>query len=89
MAEPFDVGKLIRGFNPLSGEKIGKLIYYLVIVIVCLFVFWKLFVAPTNKTTQKATTITNITQDESAFELAIIPPKIKIGGFKFNLFDKK
>ena len=95
MSELFDVGKLIRGFNPLSGEKLGKLLYYLAIVVVCLFVFWKLFVAPTHKTTtqQKAENITNntttINQVENAFELSIVPPKIKIGGFKLMFFDKK
>lgn len=89
--EVFDVGKLIRGFNPFSGEKAGKLLYYVIIVVVCLFVFWKLFVAPTNKNTQRAENMTNITNitDESCVDLSVIPPKIKVGGVKLKLFDKK
>ena len=86
MAEKFDVGKLIRGFNPLNGQNFGKLIYYLVIVCVALGVFYVLFIRPTQKTTQNAQQIiTNVT-DESAFELQLIPPKIKVGGVKVKMF---
>ncbi len=88
MAEPFDVGKLIRGFNPFMGANFGKLIYYLAIVCACLGVFYVLFIRPTNRETQKAGLITNTTiqNTESAFELQLIPPRIQVGGFKFKLF---
>ena len=87
----FDIVKFFSGFAFWKGQVIGKILYYLIIVIVALFVFWKLFVAPTNKTTQKAENITNITQtkSESALELQIIPPKVKIGGLKIQLFKEK
>lgn len=86
--EPFDVGKLIRGFNPVNGKNIGKLIYYLVIVSVALGVFYVLFIRPTHRETQKAETITNTTinQVEDAVDLTLFPPKIKIGGVKLKLF---
>ena len=88
MAEKFDVGKLVRSFNPFIGVNFGKLIYYLVIVCIALGVFYVLFIRPTQKTTQKAEQMTNITNvtDESAFELQLIPPKIKVGGVKLKMF---
>ena len=87
--EPFDVGKLIRGLNPLNGQNLGKLIFYLVIVSVALGVFYVWFIRPTHRETQKAGLITNTTiqQTESAFELQLIPPRVQIGGFKFKLFQ--
>ena len=86
--EKFDVGKLVRSFNPFVGVNFGKLIYYLVIVCVALGVFYVLFIRPTHRETQKAETITNINnvQDESAFELQLIPPKIKVGEVKLKMF---
>ena len=86
--EPFDVGKLIRGLNPLNGQNLGKLIYYLIIVSIALGIFYVLFIRPTHRETQEAGLITNTTiqQTESAFELQLIPPRIQIGGFKFKLF---
>ena len=74
----FSLSKLFSGFNILNGEKLGKLVFYLVIIAACLFLFWKLFVAPTHKTTQRAESITNITeQKEDGFSLI----KIKILGW--------
>ena len=86
--EPFDVGKLIRGFNPVNGKNIGKLIYYLVIVSIALGVFYVLFIRPTHRETQTAGLITNTTinQVEDAVDLTLFPPKIKIGGVKLKLF---
>lgn len=86
--EKFDVGKLIRGFNPLNGQNLGKLAYYLVIVCLALGAFYVLFIRPTQKTTQRAEQMTNITNvtDESAVDLQLFPPKIKIGGLKLKLF---
>jgi hypothetical protein len=50
---------------------------------------WKPHHNPTRTEEQIAEHITNITEvkEEEAVELSIIPPKIKLGGFKFKLFD--
>ena len=44
MSENFDVGKLMRGFNLFSGANIGKVIYTIVIVVVCIGIYYKVFV---------------------------------------------
>ena len=86
MADKFDVGKLIRGFNIFSGPNIGKLIYYVIITSIVLCVFYVVFFKQTQKTTNNAQQmITNVT-DESALELQLIPPKIKVGGVKLKMF---
>jgi len=91
--EKFNILKLFSGFNIFSGEKLGKLIFQVIIVILCLWLFWAKFIyqPKTSQTSQKATTMTNITmnQTESAFELQLLPPKVQIGGFKFKLFGIK
>lgn len=74
----FSLVKLLSGFNIFSGEKLGKLIYYLLIIATCLFVFYKLFIAPTHKTIQKAENITNITQQQKEGFSVL---KLKIFGF--------
>jgi hypothetical protein len=86
--EKFDIGKLLRGFAFWKGEVLGKIIFVLVIAIVVCGVFYVLFIRPTHRTTQKAETITNTTinQVEDAIDLQLIPPKIKIGGFRLKLF---
>ena len=74
----FSIAKLLGGFNLFNGEKLGKMLYYLAIIAVCLGVFWKLFIAPTHSQNQQAETITNITeQKEDGFSLI----KIKILGW--------
>ena len=86
----FDIKKFLGGFAFWKAEKFGKLVYNLIIIAICLGVFYVMFVKRTEvkKTTQKADTIENITisQTESAFELQLIPPKVQIGGFKLKLF---
>jgi len=39
MNEKFDIGKLIRGFNLLNGEHLGKIISIIIIVTACLFAY--------------------------------------------------
>jgi hypothetical protein len=74
----FSIAKLLGGFNLFNGEKLGKMLYYLAIIAVCLGVFWKLFIAPTHNQNQQAESITNITeQKEDGFSLI----KIKILGW--------
>ena len=62
----FNIAKFFGGFAFWQGDKLGKILYVFVIVLVCLGVFWKLFLAPTNidKSSQRARTITNITQEQ-------------------------
>lgn len=84
--DKFDVGKLIRGFNILSGPNLGKLIYYVIITSIVFCVFYVVFFKQTQKTTNNAQQmITNVT-DESALELQLIPPKVKVGGVKLKMF---
>lgn len=84
--EKFDVGKLIRGFNITKGEVIGKIVFIVIIACVVCGVFYVLFFRPTHRTTQNAQQIiTNVT-DESAVELQLIPPKVKVGGVKLKMF---
>ena len=74
----FSLVKWFSGWNIFNGEKLGKMLYYLAIIAICLGVFWKLFVAPTHSQNQQAETITNITeQKEDGFSLI----KIKILGW--------
>ena len=74
----FSIAKLLGGFNVFNGEKLGKIIKTLLIIAVCLAVFWKLFIAPTNvdQSSQEAETITNITQES--------PPTF--GLFRISIF---
>lgn len=60
----FSIVKLLSGFALWRGANFGKLLYNLAIIAICLGVFWKLFIAPSNvkHETQQAETITNITQ---------------------------
>ena len=70
MAEPFDVGKLLRGFNFFSGATFGKLLQQVIVIIVVLAlvggIWYKLFGQRTvgEETTQQAEQITNIEQDK-------------------------
>jgi hypothetical protein len=82
----FNIAKLFSGFNIFNGEKLGKLLYYLIIIGFCLGVFWKLFIAPTNvdQSSQQAGTITNITEVRENKEDGIFVG-IKIGGLKLGL----
>jgi hypothetical protein len=74
----FSIAKLLGGFNLFDGEKLGKLLYYLAIIAVCLGIFWKVFIAPSHNQNQQAESITNITeQQDEGFSLI----KIKILGW--------
>lgn len=78
--ERFDIGKLVRGFNIFNGANLGKLIYYLVIVAIALAIFWRAFLKTDQKTTQKATTITNVTQvKEERYLLGVEIFGLKLG----------
>ena len=56
--------KFFSGFAIWKGEVIGKLLYYTIIVSICLGVFWAIFLKPQFKTIQNAQTIQNITTPE-------------------------
>ena len=66
MAEPFDVGKLIRGFNLFNGATFGKLLQQVIVIILVLAiavgVWYKMFGQRTQ--VQQAEQITNIEQDK-------------------------
>ena len=57
----FSIAKLLGGYAIWQGEKLGKLIYNLSIIAVCLGIFWAIFIKPTHSTHQTAQTIQNIT----------------------------
>lgn len=73
----FSIAKLLGGLAFWQGEKLGKLIYMLVIIVACLGIFWKIFIAPTNTTTQHAQTIQNITSQQEK-DLAFLGIKLWI-----------
>jgi len=59
----FSLLKLFGGFNIFNGVVLGKLLWNIAVTIVCLAVFWKIFLAPTNVTHQTGT-ITNVASCE-------------------------
>jgi len=75
----FSLAKFFGGFAFWKGEVIGKILYYLIIIATCLFVFYKLFVAPTHNTNQTADTITNITTEADGAFIGLCIGKWKIG----------
>jgi len=68
MSEPFDVGKLIRGFKIWNGAIFGKLTQQVIVILIVLAIlggiWYKMFGQRTAHTTQKAEQITNIEQDK-------------------------
>ena len=84
MAEPFDIGKLLRGFNFLSGEKLGKIIYYAVIATVVGLILWAALIRPhgIDKSSQQAQgDIINIeeTKATSIFKIKLLGVWVGIG----------
>jgi len=82
MAEPFDIGKLFRGFNIFSGAVFGKLLQQVIVWIICgavaYGIYWKVFKQRTEEHNQTAQQITNVQQeDKDGFNLI----KIKLFGF--------
>jgi len=88
----FDIKKFFGGFAFWQGEKLGKIVFQVIIIVLCLWLFWAKFIhiTPTTTNKQKATNITNITsvKEESAFELQLIPPSIKVGSLRLRLLGK-
>ena len=82
MAEPFDIRKLLRGFNIFNGAALGKIIYQAIIILIVLAlvagIWYKMFGQRTENTTQHADQITNVEPPEKdGFNLI----KIKILGW--------
>jgi hypothetical protein len=44
----FDIKKFFAGFNIFDGEKVGKIIYFIIIISLCLIVY-NIFTRPTTK----------------------------------------
>jgi hypothetical protein len=55
---PFLPLKFLAGFNIFDGEKLGKLVFYAILICVAIGIYHKTFVMPTYKTVQQ----THITQ---------------------------
>ena len=45
--EKFDLAKLLQGFNVTKGVNVGKIMHIVIIVAVCLGIFYKTFIAKT------------------------------------------
>jgi len=75
----FSLAKLFGGFAIWQGEKLGKLLYILAIILICLGVFWKLFLAPSHSQHQRAENITNITQERPDTFIGIAVGRLKFG----------
>lgn len=44
----FDIGKFFSGFAFWRGESLGKIVFMVIIITVCLFIFWAAFVKRTT-----------------------------------------
>jgi len=80
----FSLAKLLSGFAVWKGEALGKLEFMVLVIAVCLAIFWRAFLkqdAPVDQSTQQAETITNITQVEEGYLI-----DLKLGPFKLGLF---
>lgn len=82
----FSILTFLKGFAFWKGEKFGKLLYQVIIVAACLFVFWALFVKRTavtiDKSNQQAQTIQNIElkeKQETGVFLGLRISGVKIG----------
>lgn len=73
----FSLVKLLGGFNLLNGEKLGKLLFQVAIIAVCLGIFYKTFVLPTSKTIIQKPQNVIINQDK--------PEKLFLGAKCFGL----
>lgn len=67
MAEKFDIGKLLRGFNIFTGAGFGQFIYTasitLVVILIVGGILWRAFLkqdAPIDQSSQQAETIHNV-----------------------------
>ena len=48
----FDFKKFISGFNLLQGDKVGKLMFYAVLITIGGFIIWSAFIKPTKHDVQ-------------------------------------
>lgn len=46
----FNLIRFFAGFNIFNGEKLGKLIFYAILIAIGLGIYHKTFIAPTQKT---------------------------------------
>lgn len=82
----FSLVKLLSGLAFWKGDKLGKLIFQVAIIALCLWVFYAKFIAKDAPVTnQQGAQITNITQAQESNEIQILPPQIKIGNTKIKL----
>lgn len=53
----FSIAKLLTSFNIFNGVNLGKLLKILIPIVLCLGIFWKVFIkqdAPIDKSSQEA-----------------------------------
>lgn len=78
---PFSLIKFFSGFNLLNPEKLGKLLFYSVIIVGALVIYHKLF-EPKTVTVNKAPVqyITNVEcKDKNIVGLKLGPIKLGVG----------
>lgn len=74
----FSIKKFAGGFNIFNGATFGKILYYVIIVAICLGIFWAAFIKPTQ--TQQAESITNITQEDDTYWF-----KLQVWGLRLQI----
>ena len=76
----FNILKLFAGFNIFNGEKLGKLIFYAILIAIGIGVYHKTFIAPTQKTviSKPQTVIMNKCEKDFAF-VGVQLWRIKLG----------
>jgi len=77
--ETFSIIKLFSGFNIFNGAKLGKLVFYFVLIAIALGIYHKTFLMRTIRQDIKAETVIIQAQDKSALFLGIKLWKAKIG----------
>jgi len=70
--------RLIKGFVPVDGQRIGKIIWVLVLCACAIGIYHKCFIAKTQ--------VTRIDRIETQIINQCTPVKEDIIGFKFNLW---
>ena len=77
--EPFSVVKFLGGFNIFSGARLGKLLFYFILIAVALGIYHKTFLSRTIQQDIKANTVVIQAQDKNAFFFGVKLWKLKIG----------
>ncbi len=77
--EPFSIIKFLTGFNIFDGAKLGKLLFYLILIAICLTIYHKAF---------EPKQVTKIEKIEKQI-VNNCPEENKIAGLQLNIWKLK